>query len=141
MVSVRINSEDTAIDGNEMSSLGDVVELIKSHIDPDHMITSISLDGRDLEESDWTANPSQFGTSILEVETGTPQSYVVSRMTVAPDIVHACFQEFQDARKSFQDGVMQEANQKLGKAVDTLQAFFGWYSSLMDLMPASFKNL
>ena len=67
-------------------------------------------------------------------------SFVQSRMEAAPDIVNACLNEFREARKSFQLGDMQDANKKLTQATTTLQAFFEWFASLIDLVPEEHRS-
>lgn len=140
MVSVRINGTDSGMNGEGASKITDLVELIKSMIDPEHMITSILLDGRDLAEEEWYANVNQMGTAILEVETGTPEEFVAERLARSSDIVRACYVEFRDARKSFQDGDMNSGNSKLVVAVNTLKAFFEWYKTLLTLVPESKRS-
>ena len=140
MVSVRINGEDSSIRSEGLPKVADLVELIKSMIDPEHMITGILIDGRDLGEDEWYANVNQLGTSIIEVETGTPEEFVSSRLTRASDIIRACYMEFRDARKSFQDGNMTTGNQRLATAVNTLKAFFEWYRTLLGLVPESRRS-
>lgn len=136
MVRVTINGEETAMQVEDLPKVTDIVELIKSTIDPDHMITQILIDGSELDEGDWSKSPSQLGeTAIIEIETGTPTEFVATRFSMSSDIVKACFLEFREARKSFQDGNMQDGNQQLGAAVNTLQAFLEWYCSLIDLVP------
>lgn len=136
MVAVRINGADSGINSSRLVKVADLIELIKSMIDPDHMITALLLDGKPLDEPDWTASLTQFGTAILEVETDTPDSFVRSRFLKADEIVRSCFLEFRDCRKSFQSGDMTEGNQKLLRAVNTARAFFDWYGSLLQLVPA-----
>ncbi len=133
MVSVRINGQDSTLGESAALKVADLVELIKSQIDPDHMITGILLDGRELDDQDWGASTSQFGTAIIEVVTGTPESFVNDRLDKSSEIVRECYMEFRDARKSFQDGKMLQGNQKLVKAVNTLKSFFEWYSTLAEL--------
>lgn len=135
MVNVRINGEESPVGGESSSKVTDLVELIKSIIDPDHMITSILIDGRDMAEDDWYSTVNQLGTSIIEVETGTPEDFVAERLSRASEIVRACYVEFRDARKSFQDGDMSLGNQRLVTAVNTLKAFFEWYKTLLTLVP------
>ncbi len=134
MVSVRINGSESGIMGNNLSRLSELVELIKASIDPEHMITSILVNGRELSDAEWAASVSQFGTSILEIETDTPERFVEDRMACAADVVRTCYFEFRDARKCFQSGDMVEGNQRLLKAVNTARAFFDWYSSIMQLV-------
>ena len=53
MVSVRINGTDSSIGANNDLKIADLIELIKASIDPEHMITGIMLDGRDLSDDEW----------------------------------------------------------------------------------------
>jgi hypothetical protein len=55
-------------------------------------------------------------------------------MQDATAVVRACFLEFRDARKSFQDGESIAGNKRLKVAVETLRAFFEWYGTLMQLV-------
>ncbi len=135
MVSVRINGEEAPIKAEGCSQLTEIVELIKSVIDPDHILTGILLDGEPLDDSDWMKAVGQLETSIIEVNTGTADEFVAERITKAADIVRSCFFEFREARQQFQDGKSVEANKKLVGAVQALQAFFEWYGTLLQIMP------
>jgi hypothetical protein len=140
MVAIRINGTETSVRTDGLSKVSDLIELIKSMIDPEHMITGILLNGRDLEEGEWDMNPSQFGTSIIEIETGTPVQYVAERMSQASDIVKTCFIEFRDARKAFQDSNMAVGNQALIKGTNILRAFFEWYTTMAELVPVDKRS-
>lgn len=135
MVSVRINGSDSPIRGEGLPKMSDLVELIKASIDPDHMITALLLDGKELSDELWFAPTTSLGTAILEVETDTPGRYVTARLADAPDVVQACYLQFRDARKTFQEGKTREGNQKLVKGVHTLRAFFEWYATIYQLIP------
>ena len=136
MRAITVNGQESGIQTDGLSNMAEVVELLKSLIDPEHMITSIMLDGHELKESDWSANTGQFSTSILEIETGRPEEFARSRLALASDVVRNCYLSFREARKSFQEGNMQSGNQTMIEAVNTLQAFFQWYASILELLPA-----
>ncbi len=140
MISVMINGEDSKLNTGAVVRMTDLIELIKSTIDPDHMITAILLNGKEMDDTDWTSTTTQHGTSILEIATGTPDDFVSDRIRKAYQVIQACYFEFRDARKTFQDGNMLEGNQKLVKAVTTLRTFCEWYSSIMNLVPESKKT-
>lgn len=140
MVAIRLNGQESSIRTDGLGRISDLVELIKSMIDPEHMITGILLDGRDLEDGHWEMSPGQFTTSILEIETGTPEQFVAERMAQASDIVKTCYYEFRDARKAFQDSNMQVGNQALIKGTNILKAFFEWYTTMADLVPADKRS-
>lgn len=133
MVSVRINGEQASVRLDGVQRVTDLIELIKATIDPDQMITAVLLDGRDLTEDDWKANLANFGTAIIEFETGDPDDFVRSRFAEAAGVVRSCYIQVRDARKEFQGGRMSEGNRLLVKAVDTLRAFFEWYSTILQL--------
>jgi hypothetical protein len=138
---VRVNGEIFGLHTASLSRVSDIVELIKTNIDPDHMITSVSIDGRDLEEADWSANPASFGSSLFEVETGLPEDYVRQRMMNAHYLVQEIFMQFRDARKSFQEGLSIDGNRQLGKSVQTFQAFIEWYGTVVGLLPEEKQRL
>ncbi len=131
---VKINGRETPINTSGVQKMTDLVELIKTLIDPAHIITSLLIDGRELEEHEWTCSLSQFSTNIIEVETGDPEEYVFKRLSAAPDIISNCYNAFRNARKDFQAGSMQTANRKLLSAVNTLREFFSWYATLLELL-------
>jgi len=135
MVEIRINGEQSPVNAGSFRRLADVIELIKSNIDPAHMITVIRMNGNELSESDWQCNPFDMPTCILEIETGAPGNFVKERIRIAVELVRTVYMEFRDARKRFQAGSMEDGNRSLICAVNDLKAFLSWYLSLIDLVP------
>ena len=137
MVAVRINGEESGVNGSTLAKLTDLIELVKSEIDPEHIITGILIDGRELEDADWVAQLSRYNeTTILEIQTATPSEFVSTRMRTAADVVSRCFFKVRDARKGFQTGDHVDGNRKLVEAVKTLKAFVDWYGSILAVTPA-----
>lgn len=134
MVTVRINGEQAPIRSEGLGKITDLIELVKTTIDPDHMITGILVDGRELSEQDWVASLGSYETSVVEVDTGLPSDYVAVRLEKSPDVIQACFLEFREARKLFQEGNSTEGNKVLLQGVNALQAFFEWYGTLIDIL-------
>jgi hypothetical protein len=135
MMRVRINGQYTDINCASVPRFVDLIELLKVSIDPEHMMTSILIDGRELSDEEWSQNTEQLRGEVLDVQTGFPDAYVADRIQDASRVVRSCFFEFRDARKGFQDGDMMTGNQRLKSAVDTLRAFFEWYGTLLQLVP------
>jgi hypothetical protein len=134
MIRVKINGNySDGLPGNA-ARFTDLIELIKTEIDPEHMITSILIDGRELSDDDWNQSVAGLSGDTIEFETGAPEQYVADKMQDATAVVRACFLEFRDARKSFQDGESIAGNKRLKVAVETLRAFFEWYGTLMQLV-------
>lgn len=134
MVRVSVNGRYEDMNLSNVPRFTDLLELIKSQIDPEHMITSILLDGRDLSDEEWGQRLAELRGDVLEVQTGHPEIYVSDKMQDASRVVRSCFFEFRDARKGFQDGDSTTGNKRLKVAVDTLKAFFDWYGTLVQLV-------
>jgi len=134
MIRVKINGSEAELAMQSVARFGDLLELIKTHIDPEHMITAIAIDGRDLTDEEWTGTVAMIPGDTLEVWTGEPDLYVADKMQDASGVVRSCLLEFQDARKEFQGGNSVDGNVRLKKAVDTLKAFFEWYGTLLQLV-------
>jgi hypothetical protein len=134
MVRVSVNGRYENMNLENVPRFTDLLELIKSQIDPEHMITSILLDGRDLSDEEWGQKLVELRGDTLQVETGHPEIYVSEKMQDASRVVRSCFFEFRDARKGFQDGDTLAGNKRLKVAVDTLKAFFDWYGTLVQLV-------
>lgn len=135
MVQVRVNGQMLSIPVQQLNTFADLIELVKSSIDPEHMVTLIHLDGRDLRDQEWAMPPAQLQGEHLDFQSGRPEIYVAERLQDASSVVRSCFFEFRDARKGFQDGDTAMGNQRLKVAVETLKAFFEWYGTLLQLVP------
>ena len=134
MKRILINGQVVEFNLARARKFTELLELIKSTIDPEEMITAITIDGRELSDSEWEQEVSQFECDNLEILTGSPDSYVGERLQDASRVVRSCFFEFRDARKGFQDGDNIVGNKRLKVAVDTLRAFFDWYGTLTQLV-------
>jgi len=134
MVSILINGIDSSVPVLDLPRFSDLIEVVRSSIDPNHMITEIVVDGQQLADEDWRKSPRAFGDAVIEISTDTPDQYIAARVLDAPEAVQVCFLQFRDARKTFQSGDSRKGNQKFAQSVHTLRAFFEWYQSLMQLM-------
>jgi hypothetical protein len=134
MMRVTINGRCVELCLANVPQFTDLLELIKAQIDPEHMITAITIDGRDLTDEEWNGGVSQLQGNTLEICTGHPDSYVSEKLQDASRVVRSCFFEFRDARKGFQDGDTISGNRRLKVAVETLKAFFDWYGTLTQLV-------
>lgn len=134
MKKVTINGRYVDLCLTNISQFTDLLELIKAQIDPEHMITAITIDGRDPTDEEWGGTVAQLQGEVLEIRTGHPDTYVSEKLQDASRVVRSCFFEFRDARKGFQDGDTIAGNKRLKVAVETLRAFFDWYGTLSQLV-------
>ena len=141
MLQVKVNDELAEVNYDGISTLSDLIEIIKGCIDPEHIIVDLKLDEKDLSQMDWTVSVSSLANSTLEVWTDTSETFLARQLTRSPEAVQACFVQFRDSRKSFQLGDSIEGNRKLLIATDTLKAFFEWYVTLIQLAPKESQDI
>jgi hypothetical protein len=133
MIAVRINGIEPGLRTDGLVKVGDLIELVKTVIDPDHMIIEIEVDGIPISDDVWGGALQAVSNSHFDFYTNTRTSYLTEQVNKSPKAVQACFVQFRDARKTFQGGDTQGGNQKLVQATDTLRSFFDWYSVLLQL--------
>lgn len=135
MLIVKINGKESQINGNHLPTIADLLELVKTGIDPSHIISGALLDSEELTDEDWSRAPSQLSGKVLEISTGSAESFVVERLKIAGDVVREVYVAFRDARKAFQNGDMMVGNELLVPATKSLKAFFEWYVTITMLVP------
>jgi hypothetical protein len=133
MMNIQVDGSPLQMDLGGIKTMGDLLELVKTSIDPDTMIISIEFEGRPLADSDWTLPLSNQRGRTLEIKTGTKRSYLSERFSASAAIVEQIVNEFADAGDSYRSGMSPDGNVKLGRAVDDLGAFVNWYSSLLSM--------
>jgi len=117
-----------------LNTLGDVVEYVKAIIDPDLMITGMTLNGEGIAEDAWQAPLKQLEGMQFAVSTGHVQDYLTERFQNSAAFVEQIRAEFNRSRGLFADGVQEDANRELARAVEDLNAFVNWYDSLLNLV-------
>lgn len=136
MVSVKINNQPLEADLGSISTVPDLVEFVKTYIDPESIITGLFIDGRPLAEGDWRVPLNVFGTSVFEVCTGSKEEYLSDRMSVADEYLEQIIAEFTQAREFFKKGSSLDGNRSISNAVNDLNAFLNWYNTLLNMLPA-----
>jgi len=132
MVSVQIDGQPLGIDISGAKTMGELVELVKSQIDPDSVVESLTIEGRQLTDSDWRAPLNVQGSSVLEVTTSSREAFVASRLEQAPEFVRLITESFAKARQAFQQGDQTVGNNLLNSSVNDLKAFFQWYDIVLE---------
>ncbi len=137
MIRVTLNGQQFNQSFAHITTMPDLVEYIKASIDPDQIITSLSISGRNLADVDWRVPLSVQGESTLEVTTDTQNNYVRDRLKQSANVVDHISAEFACARESFQEGKSDEGNRMLSNAVRDLSAFLNWYDTILKMVPSA----
>ncbi len=134
MITVQIDNNRTITDIGGIRTMPDLVEFIKANIDPDRIITELTLLGRKLSDADWRAPLSVQGNGVLQVTTGSKTEYCIERLTFAVACLEQICFEFSEAEQKLSLGDTGQGNVVLGGAVADLNAFIGWYNTLLTLI-------
>lgn len=131
MITVQVDGTSMLTDVGSMNTMGELIELVKASIDPDSIITSLSISGNELSDSDWQAPLSTHRGQTLEVTTGSRDEYVNERLQMASTLVRRIAQEFSEAATFYQKSDWPQGNNTFAVAVEDLLAFVNWYDSIL----------
>ena len=140
MITVKVDGSVWGHDLGGINSMPDLIEFIKANIDPEKIITTLLISGRDLSEVDWRVPLSVQGDSTLEVTTDSQRNYVTDRLMAAQEYAEYITNEFAVARESFQNGKTEDGNRGLSRAVNDLNAFLAWYGTVLQMLPEDWKS-
>lgn len=140
MLRVTVNGTEFPVDSRNFSLLGDLVEFVRSNIDPDTMITDMALDGRTLSDGDWRMPLSVHGGATLAIATGTQDDYLADRFANSAEVVDHIREEFAVARSCYEQGKNSDAGSAMKTAVTDLQAFLTWYGTLLNMAPGEWTE-
>ena len=134
MINVTVNGRPLSYQIDSTKSMGDLLELVKSTIDPDVIITKILLDEKQLTDSDWKIPLAKQGGKSLEIVTGTKQVYIDERLSSASMYLDKIIRSYGQARILFKNGDIQAGNSALSAAVNDTKAFIDWYQTILELL-------
>ena len=135
MITVKVDGRELSAEIRELKTMGDVIEMVKATIDPDSIITSMSLQGNPLRDSDWRVPLSIHQHSLLEITTGDRTAFVKQRLEAAGSYVMQINTEFEQVSDCYLSALYDQANTQMAKAVDDLLAFINWYLTLLSMEP------
>ncbi len=131
MITVQIDGSSMVTDVGEMKTLGDLVELVKTTIDPDAIITSMSFDKDGISERDWMLPLVAHNGRTLSVTTGSKSNFLDDRLRTAEFFLDQIMERFNNTANTYDKGTFDEANRMFAGALEDLSAFLEWYGSLL----------
>ena len=133
MVQIQIDGKPFVVEQSGARTLGDIVELVKSTIDPDTIIMSLLLEGGSLAESDWFTPLIQQNGKRLDVTTGTRRDFIADRLSLASDLLVAVTAKFSDVDRLYGSGLNLAGSSALSAALKDLHSYIHWYFGVLEL--------
>ncbi len=138
MIQVQVDGQTLSTDVSALRTMGELIEFIKSTIDPDVMITSILFDGEPLSDQDWNAPLVVHRGRTLQISSGTKERYLADRLLSAEDIVGQVIGGFHQVADSYRLGYHGEGSQRLNTSTNDLLALLNWMGALLMIDPARY---
>ncbi len=140
MIQVLIDGQPLQASIAGINAMPDLVEFIKANIDPEKIITGLTIAGRPLADVDWRVPLTVQGPVVVEASTDLQRNFIADRLDQASGIVEIVVSQFTLARESFQAGKTEDGNRQLSKATTDLGAFLGWYEGILQLLPTDWQS-
>ena len=133
MITVTVDGRSFPCDPAAVRTLGELVELVKASIDPDSIITSVQLNGKELTDNDWRTPLIVQEAAALDMCTGSRKEYVSQRLAAASGYVDRIREGFGKAASALKGGDVQGGNVLLAQSVEDFKAFVNWYNTLIKM--------
>lgn len=131
---VSLNGAPFPYPPEAIKTMGELVELVKSNIDPETIIIDLRKDGKILSDNDWRQSLAAQTEASLEIRTGSKQEYIEERLSSASLYLDKIIRSFSQARLLFKNAEIQPANNELSKAVNDMKAFIEWYQTILEMV-------
>lgn len=138
MLQVYVDSNVLPPEVASLSTVGELVEYVKSTIDPSTIIVSLSKDNEPLTDSDWKRSISSLKDSTLEIKTGSKMDFIHNRLQSVTELVEAVIQNVSDISGLFKANRSLDANTNFSATLEDLNALFNWMYSILAMDPDKF---
>ena len=136
MVQINIDTGENLGDISSVKTMNELVELVKSTIDPLRMISGITLNGQIIKESDWRLPLSIHGNGVLGFETCSREEFLNERIKGAPEILDKISANLKDVSGKFRSGDSMGGNESFAGSIADLEAFVKWYMAVIEVDPS-----
>ena len=133
MIQIKVDDTDLSIPTQGISTLGDLVEYVKTAIDPDTIIVSLTKDDAQLSEVDWRNPISSSSKMVLNFTTGSKSSFVGERLLLAEEILKSFDEKIEVCAQAFKQLRVHTANTEFSTFLSDLNAFVSWMHSIFSM--------
>lgn len=140
MIQVIVDNNSLSAEFTNGRTMGELVEYIKSTIDPSNIIVSLTKDDIPLSENDWKSNLSSLSNSRLEVKTGTKSDFIKLRLDAVGNLVGNLIDRIQETSVLFKSGSVIEGNKIFSTCLEDLNALISWLHSIISMDSDFYAN-
>jgi hypothetical protein len=140
MLQVMVDNTELDIEVSRLKTISELVEYIKSSIDPDTIILSLTKDNHPLSENDWVMPLQAFKESKVEIKTGSKESFINERLNMVDSISDELYDKVSEVSKLFRHGAEDEAHEPFAAVLNDLNAFVGWLYSVYMIEKEMFSD-
>jgi hypothetical protein len=140
MLQVLVDKAEMNLEVSRMRTMGELVEYIKSSIDPDLIILSLTRDDQPLTDADWKTPLSALDNSKVEVLTGSKMDFFQDRLRLIDAIVTTISDNIKDIAAFYKKGMQDNAHDHFAVLLNDLNAFISWLHSIYMMDEDLFAN-
>ncbi len=130
MLQVMVDNSELSFEASRLRTVGELVEYIKSSIDPDAIILSLTKDDEPLSENDWMMPLQSFNQSRFDIVTGSKNDFVKNRLEMVEPILEEMHHNFSEISRFFKQGEEEKGHEPFASSLNDLNAFVGWLHSV-----------
>ncbi len=138
MVQVFLDNNSLPAEVANLSTVGELVEYVKSTIDQATIIVSLTKDDEPLLDSDWKRSLSSLKDSTVDIKTGSKADFIQTRLNTVKDLVEAIMGDLGNISGLFKANRAMEANQEFSNVLEDLNALMSWMYSILSMEPDTF---
>lgn len=140
MLQVLVDKTEMNLEVSRMRTMGELVEYIKSSIDPDTIILSLTRDDQPLSDADWKTPLSALDNSTVEVQTGSKMDFFQDRLRLIDAIINTISDNTKDISALYKKGMQDSAHDHFAALLNDLNAFISWLHSIYMMDEDLFAN-
>jgi hypothetical protein len=133
MVQILVDDTELSLEAATLGTVGELIEYVKSSIDPDAIILSLTRDEEPLSEADWKCPLSSLAQSQVRITTGSRTTFYQDRLQLTGAIGETLSETFGEIAKLFKTGMQNNAHEAFATTLDDLNAFVGWFYSILSM--------
>jgi len=135
MVQVYLDKNSLPAEVANLATVGELVEYVKSTIDQETIIISLTKDDQPLSDSDWKRSLSSLKDSKVDIRTGSKLEFVKNRLDTVQELVDAVMKDLGNISGLFKANRSQEANNNFSNSLEDLSALMNWMYSILSMEP------